>query len=196
MTHVFTHPQQSDPIHTLIERHRAAYDAFQVAPEGKLSLIASDDYDAASEALTSTACASRFGALALLAHLRWWLAEEAQFKDGHQPAYSIAEARAADLTLFLGTNLPPVVIPQAAPSGRLGTTRLLSGVERYRQAAPLTLPNEDPPGSIEPWQAIEPYRPDTATARALRVMDIASNLLAAIAIIGGGMVLTGFASLH
>jgi len=185
-----------DPIHALIERHRATYDAFQIAPEGDASLRAEAAYDDASDALTSTACASRFGALALLAHLRWWLAEEAEFKDGHQPAYGIAEARAADLTLFLGTNLPPVVIPQAAPSGRLGTTRLLPGIDRYHQTAPLTLPNEDPPGTIEPWQAVEPYRPDTATARALRVMDIASNLLAAIAIIGGGMVLTGLASLH
>lgn len=196
MTTIAHVSNSAGPIHALIKRHRAAYDAFQIAPEGGASVIASDDYDAASEALTSTACASRFGALALLAHLRWWLAEEAEFKDGHQPAYGIAEARAADLTLFLGTNLPPVVIPQAAPSGRLGTTQLLPGVERYHQSAPFTLPNEDPPGTIEPWQAVEPYRPDTATARALRVMDIASNLLAAIAVIGGGMVLTGLASLH
>ncbi|MCJ2069328.1 hypothetical protein MKK75_11035 [Methylobacterium sp. J-030] len=59
----------------------------------------------------------------------------------------------------------------------------------------LNLPNEPIPGEIEPWQAVEPYRPDTATVRALRVMDIAGELLAAIAIIGGGIVLTGLASL-
>ena len=92
-----------DPIHAAIARHRAAYDAFQVAPEGTPSVEANDEYDAASDALVSTACATRFGALALLTHLRWWLADEAEFKAGHQPAYGLAEARAADLTLFLGT---------------------------------------------------------------------------------------------
>jgi hypothetical protein len=93
----------ADPIHAAIERHRTAYDAFQVAPEGDASLEAEDAYDAASDALTATACATRFGALALLAHLRWWLTEESDFADGHQPAYGIAQARAADLSLFLGT---------------------------------------------------------------------------------------------
>ncbi len=43
----------------------------------------------------------------MLEHLRWWLADEADCKAGHQPAYGIAEARAADLTLFLGVHLPP-----------------------------------------------------------------------------------------
>lgn len=157
MLHAFITP---DPIHAAIERHRAAYDAYQVAPEGRPSVIANDEYDAASEALTSTGCATRFGALALLAHLRWWLTDEAEFRDGHQPAYGLAEVRAADLTLFLGTPLPPAVIPQpippAAPSGRLGMPR---------------------------------------TVRPLRVMHVAVELLAAFAIIGGGIVLTGLASL-
>lgn len=69
-----------DPIHAAIARHRAAYDAFQVAPEGTPSVEASNEYDAASDALVSTACATRFGALALLTHLRWWLADEAEFQ--------------------------------------------------------------------------------------------------------------------
>ncbi|NEU15184.1 hypothetical protein G3T14_24515, partial [Methylobacterium sp. BTF04] len=66
-----------------------------------------------------TPCASRFGALALLAHLGWWLAEEAEFSAGHQPGYGIAAARVADLALFLGTALPPI--------------RLLPGGARYGQ---------------------------------------------------------------
>lgn len=100
---------QQDPILVAIQRHRAAFDAFQVAPEGTASLIVNDEYDAATEALIAMPCATRFGALALLAHLRWWLAEEAEFAAGHQPGYRLAQARAGDLTLFLGTNLPPVL---------------------------------------------------------------------------------------
>ncbi|WP_246696858.1 hypothetical protein [Methylobacterium planeticum] len=110
---------QPDPIHAAIARHRAAYDAFQVAPEGILSIEANDEYDAASDALVSTACASRFGALALLGHLRWWLKDEAEFRAGHEPAYSLAEARAADLTLFLGTPLPPALRPATPPMRQL-----------------------------------------------------------------------------
>lgn len=157
MTHAFVTP---DPIHAAIKRHRAAYDAFQVAPEGIRSILANDEYEAASDALIATACATRFGALALLAHLRWWLVEEAEFKAGHQPAYRLAETRAADLTLFLGTPLPPAVIPRpvppAAPFSRIGAPR---------------------------------------TGRPLLIMHVAGELLAAVAIIGGGAVLTGLATL-
>ena len=59
----------------------------------------------------------------------------------------------------------------------------------------LNLPNEPVPGEIEPWELVEPVRPDTAHSRALRFLDIAGELFAAVAIIGGGMVLTGLASL-
>lgn len=98
-----------DPILAAIQRHRAAFDAFQIAPEGAASLVANDEYDAATEVLVATPSATRFGALALLAHLRWWLAEESECAAGHQPGYRLAQARAGDLTLFLGTNLPPVL---------------------------------------------------------------------------------------
>ena len=33
----------ADPIHAAIERHRTAYGAFQVAPEGDEALFANDD---------------------------------------------------------------------------------------------------------------------------------------------------------
>ena len=158
MTHARTLSLSStaDPIHAAIERHRAAYDAYQVAPEGEASMIANDDYDAATDALVTTPCASRFGALALLGHLRWWLGEEAEFSAAHQPGYGIAKARVADLTLFLGTDLPPVAIPYAFPSGRMTPTppRLLPGVDRYSQSAALALPNEPLPGEDEPWEAV------------------------------------------
>nr|WP_267427984.1 hypothetical protein [Methylobacterium sp. GC_Met_2] len=57
------------------------------------------------------------------------------------------------------------------------------------------LPNEPIPGAIEPWEAVYPVRPDTAHSRSLRFLDAAGELLAAVAIIGGGMVLTGLATL-
>lgn len=59
----------------------------------------------------------------------------------------------------------------------------------------LNLPNEPIPGEVEPWEAVEPIRPDTAHSRSLRFLDVAGELFAAVAIIGGGMVLTGLASL-
>ena len=187
----------ADPVHAAILRHRTAYDAYQVAPEGEASMIASDDYDAATDALTVTPCTSRFGALALLSHLRWWLGEEAAFSAAHQPGYGIAEARVADLTLFLGSNLPPVAIPYAFPSGRLppAPSRLLPGIDRYSQHAALAPRNEALPGEDEHWQAVAAARPDTAFVRARRFIGSAGELLAAVAIIGGGCVPTGLASL-
>lgn len=199
MTHVRTlaPAPAADLIHAAITRHSTAYHAYQVAPEGAASVFASDDYDAATDALVTTPCASRFGALALLGHLRWWLREEAEFSAAHQPGYGIAEARVADLTLFLGTDLPPVAIPCAFPSGRMSPTppRLLPGVDRYSQSAALALPNEPLPGEDEPWQAIAAIRPDTAFAHGRRFIGMAGELLAALVIIGGGAVLTGLASL-
>lgn len=158
MSHAWTSP---DPIHAAIERHRAAYEAFQIAPEGEAALIANDDYDAATDALVATACTTRFGALALLSYLRWWLADVAEFYAGYQPGYGIAQARAADLTLFLGEKLPPVaVIGTDLPTGHL------------------------PPGR----RALD-------LRRAFRPLMITAEALAGIAIIAGGAVLTGFATL-
>ena len=192
--HILVFDTAADPIHAAIQRHRAAYDAYQVAPEGKASVIASDDYDAATDALVATACASRFGALALLGHLRWWLGEEAEFSAAHQPGYGIAGARVADLTLFLGSNLPPVTIPYAFPSSRLppAPARLLPGVDCYSQHAALAPANEALPGEDEPWEAVAAIRPDTAFVRARRFIDASAELLTAIAIIAGGVLAYGF----
>lgn len=175
-----------DPIHAAIARHRAAYDAFQVAPEGTPSVEANDEYDAASDALVSTACATRFGALALLTHLRWWLADEAEFKAGHQPAYGLAEARAADLTLFLGTPLSPAMrlngdvlagfLPQAAPAGCLG--RALPACDRRRHGAARAAPSEPLPGEGAEAALIVSARPDTAHVRAPRLLTLSGEILA------------------
>ncbi|MCJ2074772.1 hypothetical protein MKK68_03780 [Methylobacterium sp. E-016] len=187
----------ADPIHAVIDRHRTAWAAVLAASGGMPAVVAHDDYAAATDALVATACTTRFGALALLAHLLLWLDREAEFAAGHQPAYRLAQARAADLTLFLGTNLPPVAILRAFPSGRMPPvpSRLLPGVDRYSQSAALAPPNEALPGEDAPWEAVAAIRPDTAFVRARRFVDVAGELLAAVAIIGGGCVLTGLASL-
>ena len=80
-------------------------------------------------------------------------------------------------------------VPVRSTSARTGRRRL-SADGRY-----LNLPNEPVPGGIEAWRAVAPVRPDTAHSRSLRFLDVAGELLAAVVIIGGGMVLTGLASL-
>lgn len=95
-----------------ISVHRAAYDAFQVAPEaGDLSaewdddteaaVTAEDAYHAAGDALVATVCDDPADASTLLAHLRRWLANEAMNADDLQLAYCVARARTADLPLLL-----------------------------------------------------------------------------------------------
>jgi hypothetical protein len=81
----------------------------------------------------------------------------------------------------------PVRAAQAAPAVR----RRLPVDGRF-----LNLPNEPVPGGIEPWEAVAPVRPDTAHNWSLRFLDATGELLAAVAIIGGGIVLTGFATLR
>lgn len=199
MTHArtLTLDAVNDPIHAAIARHRAAYDAFQIAPEGEATMLANDDHDAATDAIATMPCASRFGALALLTHLRWWLTEEAEFSAAHQPGYSIAQARVADLTLFLGTNLPPVSIPCAFPQGRMppAPTRPLPAIDRLHRASDAARVNEDVPGTIEPWQAVCAVRPDTAHVRAPRLIDSLGEAFAAVTLICGGALFVGLATL-
>ena len=198
MATIFHASTQPDPIHAAIARHRSAYEVFWAASDRRAAAIANGECDAATDALVVTSCASRFGALTLLGHLRWWLALEAEFLAADRPSYGIAEARAADLTLFLSTNLPPVAIPRAMPMGRLTARRpseSLPPQSIYRRRAPMRPPNENLPGEIEPWQATSAVRPDTAFVRALRVMDASGEFLAAIAIIAGGTLLTALATL-
>lgn len=59
-----------------------------------------------------------------------------------------------------------------------------------RQAADgrfLNLPHETPPGTIEPWEAVAPMRPDTAHSVALRFLNASGEALTALAIIAGGV---------
>lgn len=96
----------TDPILAAITTHRQAWDAFQHAPEGEDTILANDALFEALDALLGASCATRPGAHALLAHLRWWLAEEAEFAAGYQPAYGRAEARAGELALLLEAPAP------------------------------------------------------------------------------------------
>jgi hypothetical protein len=54
------------------------------------------------------------------------------------------------------------------------------------------MPDETPPGAIEPWEAVYPVRPDTAHSRSLRFLDVAGEFLTAVAIIAGGVFAYGF----
>ena len=78
--------------------------------------------------------------------------------------------------------------------------RVAVGTSAARRRLPvdgrfLNLPNEPLPGELDAWEIVEPIRPKTPHSRGFRFLDVAGELLAAVAIIGGGIVLTGFASL-
>lgn len=91
-----------DPIFAAIARHRQAWDAFQVAPEGEDSVNACCEMHEALDAVLATACATRPGVAALVDHLRWWLTEEAEFAADYQPSYGRAEARIAEIVMLTG----------------------------------------------------------------------------------------------
>lgn len=96
------------PLHAAISAHRAAYDAFQIAPEGEDSELASCEMLDALDALVAAACAFSIlgrplpdGVCALLAHLQWWLTDEAINAADYQPNYGILLGRAMDLAVVL-----------------------------------------------------------------------------------------------
>jgi hypothetical protein len=85
-------------------------------------------------------------------------------------------------------------------SGPVPVRATVAGTSTARRRIPvdgrfLNLPNEPLPGEFDTWGIVEPIRPATPHARGFRFLDDAGELLAAVAIIGGGMVLTGLASL-
>ena len=167
---------------------------FQVAPEGEASEVANlETYDALT-ALLTTSCATRFGSLALLSHLRWWLAEEAVNAGAYGEDWSVAQARAADLTLFLGTPPVPAASSNWQPLGR-AAARVVSRARLYDGPAFDLWASEDQPGSIEPWQAVAPIRPDTPYSRSLRLLDGMGEAFAGLSLICGGLVVIGLATL-
>ncbi|GJD73858.1 hypothetical protein [Methylobacterium goesingense] len=194
-SHAFDHvPNLKDPILAVIDRHQDAWSVFQVAPEGEASEAASLETCDALTALLGASCATRFGSIALLQHLRWWLAEEAVNADGYGEHWQMAQARAADLTLFLGT--PPVPAPpsQWQPIGH-AASRVVRRARLYDGPAFDFAAREDQPGAIEPWQAIAPIRPDTPYSRSLRLLDGMGESFAALAVICAGAVIIALATL-
>ncbi|WP_053080574.1 hypothetical protein [Methylobacterium variabile] len=117
-----------DPILAAIATHRAAYDAFQVAPEGNPSVLAEEAYREAGDVLVATACTTAAGALKLLEHLRWWLAEEAEFANSYGLTYQAAQVRVADLTALACACWP------AAAVGPDPIHQAIAGAERAERA--------------------------------------------------------------
>ena len=62
----------------------------------------------------------------------------------------------------------------------------------YARPAPMLDIHEDPPGTVEPWQAVTPVRPDTPFVRALRFLDMGGELISAVLITAGGLLAYGF----
>ncbi|MCJ2036413.1 hypothetical protein [Methylobacterium sp. J-068] len=188
-------PNLKDPILAVIDRHLEAWSVYQVAPEGEASEVANlETFDAIS-ALLTTACATRFGSLALLSHLRWWLAEEAVNADGYGEHWQMAQARAADLTLFLGTPPVPAVYPEAHKVGHAAARVVRQAMRRISSPLFEMYGPEDLPGAINGWQAVAPIRPDTAFSRSLRALDGMGETFAALSLICGGLVIIGLATL-
>ena len=91
-----------DPIHGLIERHRSAWFAFQIAPPGEPTIVAGDELDTALQMLLGTGCTCRADAVDLLRHLHWFLNTEGVNNPPDNFDWRVAQARAIDLALLLG----------------------------------------------------------------------------------------------
>lgn len=75
-----------------------------------------------------------------------------------------------------------------APARAGERSRTLSA-NLYAREAPLLSPDEQ--DAAEPWQAVQPVRPDTPHVRALRFLSATGELLAAVALIAGAITLYG-----
>lgn len=199
-SHVLDHvPAFGDPILAVIEAHAEAYAVFQVAPEGKPAELAEIAMGAALDALLAASCATRFGGLALLRHLTWWLVAEAEFAADYQPSYDQAQARADDLTLFLGSDISSVeAITSRAELLSVPVSRVIRrpATRKGHGAHTFTMDEaETQPGSIEPWQAVSAIRPDTAHVRSLRLLDGMGEAFAALTLVCAGALFIGLATL-
>ena len=124
----------ADPILSAIRAHRRAWAAFQVAPDDEAEGAEHAEYEAAMR-LLGTACATRPGAHALIAYLRWYVQEEAAnlltCGLGGCDLGDLIRARLAELVLFLPEASPPAVIALPAPRG---PSPLLAAIEAHRSA--------------------------------------------------------------
>ena len=99
-------PFHADPILTAIDAHDRAWSAYQVASDAVV-VRAHAEMEAALARLLAEAvpCATRFGSLALLRHLRWHIDH-----DGITDAAVFA--RADNLALYLRLDFPAVAPPR------------------------------------------------------------------------------------
>ena len=122
------------PILSAIRAHRRAWAAFQIAPDDEAPAAEEAEYEAA-QSLLGTACGTRAGAHALIAHLRWYVAEEKDnlLTAGLGGCHLGAQlgARLAELVLFVPEASPPAVIALPAPRG---PSALLAAIETHRSA--------------------------------------------------------------
>jgi hypothetical protein len=122
------------PILPAIRAHRRAWALFQVAPDDEVAAAEEAEHEA-SMRLLGTACASRAGAHALIAHLRWYVAEEGTnlltSGIGGCERGDLVRARLAELVLFVPEFSPPAVIALPAP---MGPSPLLAAIEEHRSA--------------------------------------------------------------
>ena len=120
--------------------------------------------------LLATPCATRAGMFCLVRHLRWWLTEEAVNAEAYRTedgpnAWTIAEAREADLSLCLGVEHVQR-LPIALPAGRL-----IGPVIDLRPAAVAT------------------------PIRFARLLSRAGDVVAALVLVAGGVGFTSLATL-
>lgn len=124
----------ADPILSAIRTHRRAWAAFQVAPDEEAEGAEHAEYESAMR-LLGTACGTRPGAHALIAHLRWYVEEEGAnlltAGLGGCDLGDLIRARLAELILFVPEASPPAVIALPAPRG---PSPLLAAIEDHRSA--------------------------------------------------------------
>ena len=93
-------PFHSDPALAAIDAHDEAWSVCQVTPDA-LVVRRHAEMEEALACLLATPCATHFGALAMLRHLRWHIDQ-----DGITDAAVLA--RTSDLALYLNLDFPPV----------------------------------------------------------------------------------------
>lgn len=181
----------ADPVFAAIEAHRVALAEFRAEAAffaKKRGGFSHPDFRAQRDAYEAATDA-------LLSHLRWWLSEEAVNNEGYGEHWPMAQARAADLTLFLGTPPVPAVYPQAHKLGHAASRAHAKAGRRIASPAFEMFGPEDLPGAIDGWEAVAPIRPDTPFSRSLRLIDGMGETFAALSLICGGLIVVGLATL-
>ncbi|WP_407530144.1 hypothetical protein [Methylobacterium oryzisoli] len=81
-------------------------------------------------------------------------------------------------------------VPVLVPTRRYARAAHVSRVSQYTRQAPFLMPDEA--DEVPAWEVVQPVRPDTPHARALRFLNFTGELLSAALIIAGGVFAYGF----